>query len=152
MKKSKSWITLFVLSLTLVLVVAGCGTASTANDLGKTRTANDLEITVTSVNTLNSQNDNKQLAKIDFRIENVGADESGAGAGDFVIETKDGKKHSVDGLSANNFGDAIPAGKTLKGSGYYEVPAGEEKVTLHYKPVVESTDETATWTIILPEK
>lgn len=152
MKKSKSWIALFVLSLTLVAVIAGCGTTAGADDIGKTRTANDLEMTVTHVETLNSKNDKMQLAKIDFEITNVGSDEAGVGAGDFVVETKGGKKREVDGMHANNFGDAIAAGKMLRGSGYYEVPAGEQDVTVIYKPVNGKADQKATWTITLPEK
>ncbi|EUJ26352.1 DUF4352 domain-containing protein [Listeria cornellensis] len=152
MKKSKSWIALFILSLTLVAVVAACGTTAGANDIGKTRTANDLEITVTHVETLNSKNDKTQLAKIDFEILNVGSDEAGAGAGDFVVKTENGKKHSVDGMHANNFGDAIAAGKTLRGSGYYEVPAGKQDVTVIYQPATGKADQEATWTITLPEK
>ncbi|MBC1457837.1 DUF4352 domain-containing protein [Listeria newyorkensis] len=149
--KKRNWIALFVLSLTLAMTVVGCG-KTVSDDIGKTRTANDLEITVTNVEMKDSNNDKKQMAQIDFSIKNIGKEESGAGAGDFVIETEDGKKHQVYGLNANNFGDAIAAGKTLKGSGFYEIPANQKEFTVLYQPVSEETTEKIEWTITVPSK
>ncbi|EUJ30232.1 DUF4352 domain-containing protein [Listeria cornellensis] len=149
--KKRNWIALFVLSLTLAMTVVGCGKA-VSDDIGKTRTANGLEITLVNVEMKDSNDNKKQTAKIDFSIKNTGKEESGAGAGDFVIETKDGKKHQVNGLNANNFGDAIATGKTLKGSGFYEIPADQKEFTVLYEPVSEEPMEKIAWTITVPSK
>ncbi|MBA3927796.1 DUF4352 domain-containing protein [Listeria rustica] len=152
MKKKKSLFTLFALSLTLMIILAGCGGKTASDDIGKTRMANDLEITLTNVEMKDSNDNNKQTAKIDFSIKNTGKEESGAGAGDFVIETIDGKKHQVYGLNANNFGDVIPAGKTLKGSGYYEIPANQKEFTVLYEPFTEVAMDKIAWEITVPSK
>lgn len=149
--KKRNWIVLFVLSLALAMTVVGCGKA-VSDDIGKTRTANDLEITLVNVEMKDSNNNKKQTAQIDFSVKNTGKEESGAGAGDFVIETKDGKKHQVNGLNANNFGDAIAAGKTLNGSGFYEIPADQKEFTVLYEPVSEEPMEKIAWTITVPSK
>ncbi|MBC1475344.1 DUF4352 domain-containing protein [Listeria grandensis] len=152
MKKKKSLLTLFTVSLAVVMILAGCGNAAVSDDIGKTRTVNDLEITVTNVEMKDSNNNDKQMARIDFSVKNVGKEESGAGAGDFAIQTKDGKKHQVYGLNANNFGDAIAAGKTLKGSGYYEIPADQKEFTILYEPNIDEVTEKIKWTITVPSK
>lgn len=149
--KKRNGIALFVLSLILVMTVVGCGKA-VSDDIGKTRTANDLEITLVNVEMKDSNDNEKQTAQIDFSIKNTGKEESGAGAGDFVIETKDGKKHHVNGLNANNFGDAIAAGKTLKGSGFYEIPANQKEFTVLYEPISQEPMEKIAWTITVPTK
>ncbi len=154
MKKRKSLLTLLALSLTLVMILAGCaGNTKAANDdIGKTRTANDLEITLVNVEMKDSNDDNKQMVKIDFSVKNTGKEESGAGAGDFIIKTKDGKKYQVYGLNANNFGDVIPAGKTLKGSGYYEIPTNQKVFTVLYEPFTEVAMDKVAWEITIPIK
>ncbi|KGL41291.1 hypothetical protein BMT55_03565 [Listeria newyorkensis] len=165
MKKKKILLPLFALTLTLVMILAGCGgtatptsdetsktTATTSDDVGKTRTANDLEITLTNIEMKDSNDNKKEMAKIDFSIKNTGKEESGAGAGDFVIKTKDGKKHQVYGLNANNFGDVIQSGKTLKGSGYYEIPAGQKEFTVLYEPFTEMAIDKIEWAITIPSK
>ncbi|MBC1561636.1 DUF4352 domain-containing protein [Listeria booriae] len=149
MKKNKSWLAMCILSFAMLMV--GCGKAE-SDDVGKTRAVNDLEITITNVAIQNSSNDDKQIAKIDFSIKNTGKEESGAGAGDFTIQTKDETKHPVYGLNANNFGSVIPAGKVLKGSGYYEIPTGQKSVTVLYEPYATATTERIAWKINVPAK
>ncbi|MBC1457155.1 DUF4352 domain-containing protein [Listeria newyorkensis] len=149
MKNSTRWLVVCVLSL--ALIVAGCGKAE-SDDIGKTRAVNGLEITLTNVEMQDSNNDDKQIAKIDFSIKNTGKEESGAGAGDFSIQTKDEKKHPVYGLNANNFGDVIPAGKMLKGSGYYEIPTGQKAFTVLYEPYATATTERIAWKVNVPTK
>ncbi|AQY49751.1 lipoprotein [Listeria weihenstephanensis FSL R9-0317] len=149
--KKKSWMTLLALSLTLVAIMIGCG-KTTSNDIGKTRTANDLEITLSNVEMKDSNNDNKQMAKIDFSVKNIGKEVSGAGAGDFVIQTEDGKKHQVYGLNANNFGDEIAEDKMLKGSGYYEIPTKQKQFTVLYEPNTEESMDKIAWMITVPSK
>ncbi|MBC1273816.1 DUF4352 domain-containing protein [Listeria booriae] len=151
MKKKRSWITLAVLSLVLAVTVIGCGTPK-ANDVGKTRTANNLEITVQEIELKDANQNDKQIAKIEFSVKNVGKEESGAGAGDFIIETRDGKKHQVYGMNENNFGDAIAAGKTLTGAGYYEIPANQKSFTIHYEPNTDVPMEASTWEITTTSK
>lgn len=164
MKKKKILLPLLALNLTLVMILAGCGgtatptsddaskTTATSDDVGKTRTANDLEITLTNIEMKDSNDNKKEMAKIDFSIKNTGKEESGAGAGDFVIKTKDGKKHQVYGLNANNFGDVIQSGKTLKGSGYYEIPAGKKEFTVLYEPFTEIAMDKIEWAITVPSE
>ncbi|MBC1605519.1 DUF4352 domain-containing protein [Listeria rocourtiae] len=149
MKKSKHWLAILIFSCALVAV--GCGKVK-SDDIGKTRTINDLEITVTNIEMQNSNNSGKQIAKIDFSIKNIGKEESGAGAGDFVIQTKNEKKHPVYGLNANNFGDVIPTEKTLKGAGYYEIPAGQKEITVLYEPRAIAIMESVSWVVNIPAK
>ncbi|MBC1797758.1 DUF4352 domain-containing protein [Listeria booriae] len=151
MKKNKIWLTLFILSLSLLLAVSGCGKTS-SDDIGKTRVANNLEIKLEDIKLKISNNDKKQMLQLDFDVKNVGKETAGAGAGDFVIQTKDGKKHRMYGLNANNFGDEIPAGKILKGPGFYEIPIDQKEVTVIYEPYSQETTENVKWTVTIPAK
>ncbi|WP_430534787.1 DUF4352 domain-containing protein [Listeria rocourtiae] len=149
MNKNKRWLAICILILALVL--ASCGKAE-SDDIGKTRTVNGLEITITNVAMQDGNNKDKQIAQIDFSIKNTGKEESGAGAGDFNIQTKDEEKHPVHGLNVNNFGDVIPAGKILKGSGYYEIPTGQKTFTVLYEPYATAITERIAWEINMPTK
>ncbi|MBC1474819.1 DUF4352 domain-containing protein [Listeria grandensis] len=151
MKKKKIWLALFLLSLVSILAMSGCGKTA-SDDIGKTRVANNLEITLADIQLKISNNDKKQMIQLDFAVKNTGKEEAGAGAGDFVIQTKDGKKHAMYGLNAKNFGDEIAAGKTLKGPGFYEIPVDQKEVTVLYEPYSQETTENVKWTVTIPTK
>lgn len=152
MKKNKIFLTLFLLSLvSLFAMMSGCG-KTVSDDIGKTRVANNLEITLADIQLKISNNDKKQMIQLDFTVKNTGKEKAGAGAGDFVIQTKDGKKHEMYSLNANNFGDEIAAGKILKGAGFYEIPANQKEVTVLYEPYSQETTDNVKWTVAIPVK
>ncbi|MBC1499779.1 DUF4352 domain-containing protein [Listeria weihenstephanensis] len=123
----------------------------TKNDIGKTVETSDLDIQVKSVTSgyAESKDKNKQMLIIGMVVKNTSKLESGAGAADFQVKADDGKTYDVYGMEAKNFGDAIPAGKTLQGKGYYEIPKGTKTVTLYYAP---GGVKKAEWTLSVPAK
>ncbi|KGL37335.1 DUF4352 domain-containing protein [Listeria sp. SHR_NRA_18] len=151
MKKKRNWLMVFLLSIVVAVAISGCGKTA-SDDVGKTRVANNLEMTLEGTQLKISNDDKKQMLQLDFSVKNTGKEKAGAGAGDFKIQTKDGKKHAMYGLNANNFGDEIAAGKTLKGSGFYEIPADQKEVTVLYEPYSQEATDHVKWTVTVPDK
>lgn len=145
----------------LVVGVTACGNAEetpktdtaakTQNDIKKIVETKELELQVASVKSgyAESSDKNKQMLIVEMNIKNTTKEESGAGAADFVVKADNGKTYKVYGLEAKNFGDVIPAGKTLTGKGYYEIPKDTKAVTFYYEPAGKRQAE---WHLDVPAK
>ncbi|MHC5280125.1 DUF5067 domain-containing protein [Listeria kieliensis] len=125
---------------------------ATKNEVNKkVETADGFDIEVTGVKTSFGQStDKKNMLEVSFEIKNTSDKDSlGRSAFDFLVEGDNGKTYEAYSMEARNFGDAIPAGKTLKGTGYYEIPASVKAVTVYYAP---QGKKMAQWQLTVPEK
>lgn len=160
--KKKLGLLLSATALTLSLVACGAPDTTTedvktttteksTNEVGKTVETPDLDIKVASVKSGFAESDDKdkQMLIVDMEIKNTTKEEGGAGAADFEVKADNGKTYKVYGLEAKNFGTAIPAGKTIKGKGYYEIPENTKKVTFYYAPAGK---KQAQWQLTVPAK
>ncbi|AQY52330.1 hypothetical protein UE46_15795 [Listeria weihenstephanensis] len=121
------------------------------NEVGKTVETSDLNLQVKSVTSgyAESKDKSKQMLIVEMNIKNTSKQESGAGAADFRVKADNGKTYEVYGMEAKNFGAAIPAGKSLVGKGYYEIPKDTKSVTFYYAP---AGDIKGQWTLTVPAK
>ncbi|MBC2323797.1 DUF4352 domain-containing protein [Listeria booriae] len=150
--------------LTLSTTMVGCSAAKedtspkkteqTQTDLGKKKVMADIEMTPKNFtykqdDTFNEKG--KELTVIPMHIANKTKSEFGVGAGDFHLETADGKKIDTFGYH-DSFGDVIPAGKALDGNAYFAIPKNGKNYTLVYHPTNAAKERTLKWTIGSPKK
>ncbi|KGL37370.1 DUF4352 domain-containing protein [Listeria sp. SHR_NRA_18] len=150
--------------LTLGTTMAGCSAAKeddtpkatqqTQTDLDKKKVIADIEMTPKKFtykqdDTFNEKG--KELTVIPMHIANKTKSEFGIGAGDFHLETTDGKKIQTFGYH-DSFGDVIPAGKALDGNAYFAIPKNGKDYTLVYHPANAAKEQTLKWEIGAPKK
>ncbi|MBC2177758.1 DUF4352 domain-containing protein [Listeria booriae] len=150
--------------LTLSTTVVGCSapkaddsdkiTQQTQTDLGKKKVIANIEMTPKTF--MYQQDDTftekgKKLTVIQMHISNKTKTVFGVGAGDFHLESKDGKKIETFGYD-DSFGDIIPAGKKLDGNAYFAIPKGSKDYTLVYHPANAAKEQTLKWIIGAPKK
>ncbi|MBC1435743.1 DUF4352 domain-containing protein [Listeria rocourtiae] len=149
--------------LTLSTTMAGCSapkedslkqTQQAQTDIAKKKVITDIEMTPKKFTY--KQDDSfhekgKELTVIPMHIVNKTKSEFGVGAGDFHLETKDGKKIETFGYH-DSFGDIVSAGKTLDGNAYFAIPKDGKDYTLVYHPTNAAKEQTLKWTIGLPKK
>ncbi|MBC1795786.1 DUF4352 domain-containing protein [Listeria booriae] len=164
MKKYQKAIIATATVLTLATTAVGCSspkaddsnktTQQTQTDIGKKKVIADIEMTPKNFtykqdDTFNEKG--KELTVIPMHIANKTKSEFGVGAGDFHLETADGKKIDTFGYH-DSFGDVIPAGKTLDGNAYFAIPKNGKDYTLVYHPAKAASEQTLKWTIGSPKK
>ncbi|MES5896837.1 DUF4352 domain-containing protein [Bacillus cereus group sp. RP43] len=152
--------------MTSILFSAGCtGTTDTKKEnvekqaiqteIGKEKVSRAMKMKVTAAKIVKDEtvSEQEEVVQIQFDIKNEGNEDNGIGAGDFVIKDEKGKTYEMYGRE-DNFGDVIPAGKSLKGNGYYRVAKDTKELKVVYSPTVqkEKDEKVIEWNIGHPEK
>ncbi|MGG4155014.1 DUF4352 domain-containing protein [Peribacillus muralis] len=142
-----------VFIIALMVMVSACTTEKNdeKTDLNKTIRSNKIDMVVTDLVVSNSQSEKKDtiMLEVEMEFKNNSKSDYGIGAHDFKVKDQDGKIHDVYGMEPDNFGDVLPPGKSMKGTGYYEVPKNTKNVSFIYQPKEESLAE---WKLTVPER
>ncbi|MFJ8120013.1 DUF4352 domain-containing protein [Bacillus mycoides] len=157
---------ILALCKTRILFSAGCtGTKDTKKEtiehqdiqteIGKEKVSHTMKMKIIAAKIVKDDtvSEQEQIVQVQFDIKNEGKEDSGIGAGDFMMKDDTGKTYSMYG-NADNFGDVIPVGKSLKGNGYYCVAKDGKELTVVYSPAVKQgmEEKTIEWKIGKPTK
>ncbi|PER36573.1 hypothetical protein COL26_33955 [Bacillus thuringiensis] len=126
-------------------------------EIGKEKTIQDKKIKITEVKIIKDDtvSEKEQIVQVKFDIKNEGKEDFGIGSGDFYIKDKKGNTYEMYGRD-DNFGDVIPADKSLQGNGYYKIAKEVKDLSVVYGPAIEraqgSDKESVEWKIGNPTK
>ncbi|WP_285769496.1 DUF4352 domain-containing protein [Peribacillus sp. SI8-4] len=146
-------INLSIVLLIAALILSACGMEKNVekSDINKTIRSNKVDMIVTNLVVSNSQSEKKDMIMLEVEMEfkNKSKSDYGVGAHDFKVKDQDGKVHEAYGMEPDNFGDVLSPGKSMKGTGYYEIPKNTKNVTFIYQP---KKDSLAEWKLTVPER
>ncbi|PJN90312.1 hypothetical protein CVN76_11235 [Bacillus sp. mrc49] len=142
---------IFIIALMFILSACAMDKNDENSDINKTIRSNKIDMIVKNLVVSNSQSGKKDtmMLEVEMEFKNNSKSDYGVGAHDYKVKDKDGEIYIAYAMEPDNFGDVISPGKSMKGTGYYEIPKNTKNVSFIYQPKKESLAE---WNLTVPDR